>query len=63
MFSIKRKISHFYIVVVQCRQEMYKKVSCTRKVLVLLYNKRIAFLTFSFCRRRRCYSSQLYKGE
>ena len=61
MFPIKRKIRHFYIVVVQYRQEMYKKVCSTCKVLVLL-NKPFAFLTFSFCRRRRCYSSLLYKG-
>ena len=44
--SIKCEIRDFHAVVVQWRKEMYKKVCCTCKVVVLLI-KPIACLTFS----------------
>ena len=53
--STKREIWHFHVVVVQRRQEMYKK-SMMHKVL-FDQSKTIAFLPFSLRRRRRCLSS------
>ena len=55
--STKREIWHFHVVVVQRRQEMYKK-SMMHKVL-FDQSKPIAFLPFSLRRRRRCLSSLL----
>ena len=55
--STKREIWHFHVVVVQRRQEVYKK-SMMRKVL-FDQSKTIAFLPFSLRRRRLCLSSLL----
>ena len=54
--SIKRKIRHFHVAVVQWRQRSVHKSVCTSKLVVLLNKPMVQFFFWRSrcCRRRRC---------
>ena len=60
LLSTKREVRHFYVVVVQNGEEMYKKVWSTCEVVVLLI-KTYCFLTFSLRSRRWILQSLLVR--